>query len=125
MSNTQTYSDLVNENLKLKEKVKKCAEGVLKIKGTTERMMEAMTKGHMELMKEVEGFHEKAKETALKLVSAEMTLALLRVENKELKKRLRATDPEWAEGMEESEKEEGGEDYEPDFEWLSELARNR
>lgn len=107
-----------------KEKVKKGVECILKVKESMESMMMNMMKGQMELMKDVEEFHEKAKETALKLLQAEMTLTLLRVENSELKKRLRATDPEWAEGAEE-EAEEGGEDYEPDYEWLSELERNR
>lgn len=112
------YPDLLEEKEKLEEKVRKCAEGILKIKETMEKMMEATTKSQAEMVGVVEQLHSEAMRASMKLVSAEMSLALLQVENKELRRRLRATEPE-------GEVEEGGEDYEPDFEWLSELERNR
>jgi chromosome segregation ATPase len=121
----ESCEQLVEERDKLKEKVKKATEGILKVKETMEKMNESLEKNQAEMYKEIEKFHSESVKTTMKLLSAEMTLTLLRVENEQLKKRLRATDPEWAEGAEESEKEEGGADYEPDFEWLSELERNR
>ena len=119
MSKSKTYAELVKENEELRGKVKKCAEGVVTIKETMEKIMEATMKSQAETVAEVEKFHTAATKTAMKLLSAEMSVVLLRVENKELRRRLRATEPEGEVA------EEGGEEYEPDYEWLSELERNR